>query len=164
MTDAPPEIQFGVKINHSKFSINDAYEMRQQCQKEAEASLSKWTALDEDHKQVLDQIVRRAIESMHANTDRWLPHCMLDGTGGDKVDVRISILLSDIEAQVDMLVDATDFEVDAVRRRLIRQVTGEAPEIPDDEFLEYVDEAVRKRGMRLSVDETLRLMEMVPGA
>jgi hypothetical protein len=149
-----------IYVESNKFSINDAYEMRQERQREAEHSIGKWAKMDDDHRDILQQIVRRAIESMHANTHQWLPHCLMEGNGGDRIDVRMSVLLSDIEAQVDMMVDATDFEIEATKRKIMEKIMGETPDLSDDDFVTYVVECV-DRGHRLSVEETRRLLGMV---
>lgn len=154
------DINIALTIGTEKFTMNDALEIRQKKQASGVESQSLWEKMTVDYQQVLSAIVRRAIESLHANVDKWLPYCMLDGVGGDKIDVLISVMLSDVEAQVDMLVDATDFEIENAKRRLMEQLSGETIFENKSEFIEHIRECI-DRGIRPTTAETERLLTMI---
>ena len=156
---ADEDINIKVVLSKSKFSINEAFELREQRKKDAEQSLMKWGKMDQDHRDVLESIVKRTLASMHENSHQWLPHCLIEGEGGDQINVRMSILLSDIDAEVAMMVDATDFEIEATRRKILEKHRGRN-KMDDSEFMEYV-ETTLNMGKRLSVDETRRLIDLM---
>ena len=154
------DVEITLTLGAEKFSMADALEIRQQKQQVGIVSHSLWDKMAPDYQQVLSAIVRRAIESLHANVGKWLPYCMLDGVGGDKVDILVSVMLSDVEAQVDMLVDATDFEIENAKRRLMEQLSGEETLESDGEFKAHIQNCV-DRGVRPTTAETQRLLDMV---
>ena len=154
------DLEVKINLTSEKFTMEDALGMRKQKEEMSEASQSVWDSMSPDYQNVLAAIVRRSVESLHANVEQWLPHCMLDGVGGDKIDVMISIMLSDVEAQVDMLVDATDFEIENAKRRLMEQLSGEETFDDDEAFKAHIQECVN-RGVRPTAAETQRLLSLL---
>lgn len=153
-------MKYNITIETSSFSMDDARDMKLRFKDEQEDSWEKWSVMDDDFKSALLKSVKYGLEQMHHRADEWVPYCMLTGIGGDKIEVRLAMLLSDIESQANLETRVSDFEVKDTKRKLEKVLSGDSDELDEEDFMKYVEEAI-SNGRKITVKDTKRLTSMV---
>ncbi len=151
------------KFEVEKFYLKDSLpeaSVNVKREEQAQESLEVWESFSDEYRQALCDIVSKSLEFLHSSVASWAPFCILTGTaGGDKIDLIMSIMLSDLESQVDIFSEGTNFEVESAKRRLASEISGEVAELNDEDFLAEVKEHL-DRGSRPTVASVERLMDM----
>lgn len=147
-----------IELSHGKFALEDAFDLRMKAIQIGNASEALWSDISDEHRQILIQIFRRALEVMHSNVDKFLPN-IVTKEGNDLLNMRVDILLSEIEEQVEIIVQANEFEREATRRAMIAELLGEIEPLPDDQFRDFVAESL-KTGVHIPAHAVERLLDM----
>lgn len=134
-------LTFEIDLAHGRFAMEDAFELRTHAIAVGNASEVIWNGISDQHKDVLTQICRRALEVLHANVERFLPN-VITGAPGDMVNINIKVLLSKIEEQVEIIQSANEFERNAAKRQMIADLMGDIEPLTDEDFLEHVKQSL----------------------
>lgn len=161
----PKVIEVSTAFEVEKFYLKDAMpdaSINIKREKQATSSLEVWEGFSPEYQQAFVEIVSKTLEFLHGSAKNWVPFCILTGSdGGDRIDLIMSLLLSDLESQVDIFEEGTNFEIESAKRRLMTQMAAEASEVASDEdFVKEIRETAR-RGHRPSVADTERLLDLL---
>lgn len=161
MVEKDPEkvMEVNIELAHGKFRMEDAFELRVKAIEIGKASEELWNNISDDHKAVLTQIFKRALEVMHENTDRFLPN-IITGAPGDMVNITCQVLLSKIEEQVEIITQTNEFEREAAKQQMIAELISEVAPLTDEEFLGHVEESLQY-GIALPNSAVKRLVDMI---
>ena len=161
MVEKSPEkvMDVNIELAHGKFRMEDAFELRVKAIEIGKASEELWSNISDEHKTVLTQIFKRALEVMHANTDRFLPN-IITGAPGDMVNITCQVLLSKIEEQVEIIMQANEFEREAAKQQMIAELISDVNPLTDEEFLGHVRESL-EHGIHIPNNAVERLVGML---
>lgn len=159
-SDSSDTFEVLMKFKTGGFAIQDSSSLWTEREKQINDSEHIWRKYSDETRDVLLKIVRKSLESLHTIADQWLPQGLLNGPAGDKIVIQMEVLLTDIEAQVDMVEETTDFEVQSMVRQIMEVLEGGESHLSDEEFIEYARQAV-SIGSRLSLSEAQRLLDLV---
>ena len=148
-----------VQIARTDFQMDDAFDLRVKAIEIGNASEELWGDLSDEHKDVLTKIYRRSLEVMHENVEAFLPN-VLTGGAGDMIYMTTQVLLSQIEEEVEIIVQANNFEQDAARRQMIADLLGEVTPLTDDQFVDFVIDCL-KTGTFIPATAVDRLVGMI---
>ncbi len=142
MADLRTTVQFDSEI----LSFTEAYNMRERRKEESDAAYEYWSGLDPNYQTALLHIMEKAIEVLHSNVESWVPYSMLpyeDAEGAQFIKITCGFLASDIEAQMDVLVQSTTFQVEAARNKLLQSAHNLSDESMDDEeFFDNIKDGI----------------------
>ena len=100
-----------VKVEHSQLTHQDIWANKGKWYEESKQSEDYWeNHMSTDEREALTAIVRRSIERFYDSIDDWLPEALVQ-KGGEYLEVRMGILLTDIDREIDQAEEATSFQL-----------------------------------------------------
>lgn len=109
------------KFESQVLSFVEAFDMRKNRHGSSQESLDYWNSLDKPYQEALIHLMKMACEVLYKDAENWVPFCLLpytDSEGASFVSISSGFLTSDIEAQMEMLVAASEFELEEAKRKL----------------------------------------------
>lgn len=147
-----------IELGHSKFDMDDAFDLRVKAIEIGKASEELWSGLTDQHKKVLTQIFKRTLEVMHVNTERFIPY-ILTGEPGDMIHINTQVVMSKIEEKVQIMNAVNEFERQAAKRQMIENLVGEFEPLEDEGFISSVRESLA-HGVQIPNEAVQRLLQM----
>lgn len=137
-TTEVPEIdpQTGVRgfsVEHKTLTSQDIWASKSSWYEESRDSEEFWMQLDEESREALARIVTRSLERFHDSVEDWLPEALVQ-KGGEMVEVRFAVLLTDIDKEIDQAEEATSFQIREAQEnvgRMIKELKGDEAEADD---------------------------------
>lgn len=130
---AVPEIdpQTGVRgfnVSHQTLTSQDIWSNKGTWYEESRDSEEYWmNQMDPEAREALTRIVTRSLERFHDSVDEWLPESLVQ-RGGEMVEIRFAVLLTDIDKEIDQAEEATSFQIkeaEADVGRMIEDLRGD---------------------------------------
>ena len=98
-------------ISHTRLTSQDIWSNKGKWYEESKNSQDYWdNEMNADEKDALIKIVRRSIERFYDTVETWLPEALVQ-KGGEYIEVRFGVLLTDIDREIDQSEEATSFQL-----------------------------------------------------
>lgn len=156
-------------VAHFKFesevlSFTEAYDMRRDRHAASQESFDYWNSLSVPYQEALIHLMQMACEVLFKDADSWVPFCLLpytDSEGAQFVNITSGFLTSDIEAQMDLLVTASEFELEEAKRKLREGMFRDTEELDsDEEFIKECETGIAM-GRSFSASEMSRALKLL---
>ena len=120
-----------VDVTHTQLTHQDIWANKGKWYEESKQSEEYWEQkMNEDEREALTRIVRRSIERFYDSIDDWLPEALVQ-KGGEYLEVRMGILLTDIDREIDQAEEATSFQLKEAHSDLRNMIQEMG--VPEDE-------------------------------
>lgn len=101
----------GFEVSHQTLTSQDIWQNKGAWYEASRDSEEYWmNQMDEEAREALTRIVTRSLERFHDSVDEWLPESLIQ-KGGEMVEVRFAVLLTDIDKEIDQAEEATSFQI-----------------------------------------------------
>lgn len=149
-----------VVVETSSFTMDKAKKMKVEAKDAAAASLAMWDKMKPDFQDAIIRTIQGGLETMHEKASDWIPSCAVKGVGGDRIEIKLSLNMADVQSQVAAASRISEFEIENTKRKIKDYLLGDISLLDDKQFMEYVLEAT-KSGTKITIEDTTRLLGMV---
>lgn len=111
-------------VSHMKLSAPDIWASKGKWYEESRKSEDIWeNQMSDEERKALVAIVRRSIERSHDTVEDWLPEALLQ-EGGEYIEVRFGILITDIDREIDEAETVTSFQLRETHQDIKKTIDG----------------------------------------
>lgn len=124
-TKIPSDVSFGskdefgmgvdVSTEIDDITPKEIWDRKDEWMQMAQTSKENWDGLMDEQRESLVRMVKSSLERMHDRANDWIPEA-LEVEGGRYMDVKIRILFTDIDKEIERNEQATSFQVEAAQK------------------------------------------------
>ncbi len=119
------------KAEHSQLTSQDIWDNKGKWYEESKKSEEQWDQMMDDEREALVRMVRRAVERFHDTVEEWLPESLVQ-KGGEYLEVRFGLLLTDIDREIEQQEEATSFQLKEAQEDILNMIQEFSQEETND--------------------------------
>ena len=109
--------EFTASLTFTQIEPKGFWEERHELHRGKMASAEVWKNMGEPERAALISKMKKAMAVMHDNVKEWIPDALEMDKTGHVVSVNFNFLAAEIETEVNLLAQATSFEIEETKRK-----------------------------------------------